>query len=1108
MSQYNIRDVSNGDHNNVRQSIEMAQSYTHVPLPDIPRSSFDRVNTDSERKNSGLQQEFVLRRSSLNIAREDMKRSSQDLRTGVVIKEPNFDQYETPISPRTPKVQIVQKVTEGDAEIQKDLAIDYHKIDLKEMSRRYETDTESGLLEDFAKRRLTENGPNEISTKSRWTIVIKILGYIFGGFGFVLWPSAILAILSYQPLGSLQGSTPDPSNLGLGIILFIVIFTNAFFDAWQDFQSMKVMNSIGGMLPSMAMVIRSGKKEETPIRDLVLGDLVEVKIGEKVPADLRVVKQQQLKVDNSILTGETDPISCTVNMTDENFMETKNLLFMGTSITEGVGQGVVVAVGNQTVMGKITKSTQKKGKMTPINKEILGFITFAVILALCLSVACLIAYLVWLRVSYPGYLSIAAIVITILTSVVAFIPEGLPISVSLTFTLMARRMFLQNVLVKHLPTVETLGSIDMIASDKTGTLTQNKMSVMNVLNGMKVYSFEQFQKTFESNDAVAFKELVRVCGLCNRATFDDKTAHLPMLQRKVQGDASDTGILLFAERFGSVHAVRDQYTELCVIPFNSKNKWMLNIVTPKVNSKNASTLLMKGAAEIIIERCTSVMMQDGSIVPMTDEIKQDLIREQEHFSGEGQRVLGCCKQDLDPSQYPVDRYVFNAEEVNFPLEGHCFVGLVALIDPPREDVPSAIERCNSAGIRVMMVTGDHHVTAAAIARMVGIIKQDPSNTIDIKDSNTITEEMVLDKESISHRALTIRGPVVPTLDKTAWDRILMHQEICWARTTPDHKLRIVKECQARKHIVAVTGDGVNDAPALKQANVGVAMGAGSEVAREAAAIVLMDSRFSSIVAGIENGRIAFENLKKVLLYLLPAGSFSEIMPIILNIFFGIPIALSSFLMIMICVATDIMPSLSLISEKAEADLMTREPRSVTGEKLVNPQLFLQAYFFTGIFEAVSSFIMYFYYMSVYAGIPGTSLLFAFNNYQDGFYGLTQDQLNYHLYVAQTIYFVNLVIVQFGNLLSTRTRRLSFFQHLPFRRNSRNLFLFVAMLVSIVLALLLVHIPFFNNVFNTRPIPVQFWFIPIGWALLYFSLDEVRKCIARLFPYKYARRVFW
>jgi sodium/potassium-transporting ATPase subunit alpha len=475
---------------------------------------------------------------------------------------------------------------------------------------------------------------------------------------------------------------------------------------------------------------------------------------------------------------------------------------------------------------------------------------------------------------------------------------------------MARRMFEHNVLVKMLPTVETLGSIDTIASDKTGTLTQNKMSVLHIVSAMRTVEMEECRRLYDNGDH-SIREVVRISALCNRAIYDQSTIDFPPIQRKVIGDASDTGILLFAEEFCKATQVRESYEKLLEIPFNSKNKWMLNIW----NIDNQPVLLMKGAAEIIMNKCTTMLMEDGTEIALNDEMRQRLSQIQEELAANGERVLGLARQDL--VNFTVNSH-FDADTMNFPIEGHCFVGLVALIDPPRVDVLEAVQKCQKASIRVMMVTGDHPATATAISRMVGIVTKD--KVVQVTGNDTLADTDTL--EEIKSRALAITGHVIPDFDQTTWDNIFKHDEIVWARTTPDHKLTIVMECQRRKHVVAVTGDGVNDAPALKQANVGVAMGAGSEVAREAADIVLTDSKFSSIVVGIENGRMAFDNMKKVILYLIPAGTFAELLPILAYVFFGVPQMLSSFLMICVCVGTDIFPSLAMIYVRISIWLLT------------------------------------------------------------------------------------------------------------------------------------------------------------------------------------------
>jgi len=299
---------------------------------------------------------------------------------------------------------------------------------------------------------------------------------------------------------------------------------------------------------------------------------------------------------------------------------------------------------------------------------------------------------------------------------------------------------------------------------------------------------------------------------------------------------------------------------------------------------------------------------------------------------------------------------------------------------------------------------------------------------------------------------------------------------------------------------------VNDTPALKNSNIGVAMGGGSDVAKEAGALVLLDNNFSSLIVAIENGRLVFDNLKKVALYLLPAGSFSELMPVLANFFLGIPLPLSSFLMIIICILTDMAPSLSLMYEKPEADLLTRPPRNPKEEHLVNAQFFLHAYGFVGVLETIAAFTLWFKYLGM-QGLAPSDIWLAFNNFGDGYSG-TSDQLNEIVYTSQTIYFVTLVICQFGNLLAVRTRTRSVFQQNPLSGPTANPYLFAAMLASLVISLLIVYLPVFHDIFQTRPIPVQFWFWPIPWAILILCADEIRKLIVRKFPRSIVARLAW
>jgi len=1055
-------------------------------------NGYERGRSNSISGGNQLAAEFNYRSTGLSVALS-MDKNREDV-------------AELSIAPN----KVVDETQSG--ELKEEMKIDFHVISLSDLEKRTESNIHSGLTSEQARQRLARDGANTIRQTNYLSKIFKFLMYFFGGFSLILWPAAIACVLAYQPFGK---PVPDPASLGLAIVIFAVIFINAFFNAYQDYQSLKVMSAIGKMLPQTAIVIRNGSSTEIPLKDIVVGDVVVLGNGNKVPADCRVIDTQQLKMDKSMLTGESEPISCTVDHTDVNYMETKNLLFMGSNIVEGSGSAIVVATGNRTVMGKIYRlSGGTRTASTPINREINIFLLIIVAFAFCVCLAIALAYGLWLKKKYPSFMSVSGVIVVIIGAVVGLLPDGLPVSITLTFSLIARKMFQHNVMVKNLPTVETLGSISVIASDKTGTLTQNKMSVMNIfLSASRRYQIgEEMRRLYDVN--LSFMELLKTSCLCNRAVFDETTAHLPLQQRKVVGDASDTALLLFSEDLVRTNDVRGRYEKLVEIPFNSKNKWMLSIYAEPSNSRHAGQvcLMMKGAPEMILDRCTTILMEDGAEVELTQEMRENIAQEQEALSEKGERVFGLSCTYLSESIYP-PTYHFDVEARNFPMENLCFVGLASLIDPPKVDVPDAIKQCQTAGIRVMMVTGDHPTTAVSIARMVGIVTNEH---VDAITSDECMQDIVArfgskkeKKEYLRTQSAVVKGVDIPNFSKETWYFLLNYKELVFARTTPEHKLKIVKECQRLKHVVAAIGDGVNDSPALKQSNVGVAMGSGSDIAREAADIVLTDSSFSSIVTGVRLGRVAFDNLKKVLVYMLPAGSFSELIPVLGNIFFGLPTPLSSFLMVVICAGTDVFPSLALIYEEGERDIMKKKPRSVTRETLVNIQLLIHTYLFLGVLECTSAFGMWFYYMSSFGGFKIRDLFFAFDKYTAGFYGKTQHQLDELKFTGQCVFFVTLVMVQItGNLISTRTRELSFFQQLPFRGRTKNMNLFVFSFLSVCVAFVCVYLPLINRIFSTRPVPFQFWLIPIGCGLVIFCLDEFRKVIVRLLPVRIARRLFW
>lgn len=610
--------------------------------------------------------------------------------------------------------------------------------------------------------------------------------------------------------------------------------------------------------------------------------------------------------------------------------------------------------------------------------------------------------------------------------------------------------------------------------------------------------------------------------------------HLPLHDRTIVGGggASDAALLKWTSMFvDNIQEVRDSRPVVVDVPFNSKNKYAVSIHKLK---KKKYVMYMKGAAETLVARCNSFITADGDLDELTPKRQKNLLQIQGEMCRKGERVLALIRKDIKPTEdCPFLSAEFNTDDYPLPLdEGFTFVGLAALMDPPRVEVPAVIEKCHEAGIKVAMVTGDHPDTAETIARMIGIVRgdrvshmsdfvpgelpvSDPENTHE--ELNRSTMEFFRDEEKalVLPRAVVITGPELAQFTDEHWDWVLGHRDLVFARTTPENKLEMVKNMQKRKYSVAVTGDGVNDSPALRQADVGVAMGAGSEVAKEAAPVILTDNNFKSLLTGVESGRVVFANLKKVIRYLFPAGSFSEIWPVVFCVFLGLPQPLSTFLMLYICVITDVAPCISLVFQKGERDLMKRRPRPRQAH-LLDPWIYLQSYGMVGFLESLCAFILFFYYFNHYAGIPMSKLWFAYEKYntnhgvtttyrnpRGGFY--TGKELDDHLKYGQSLFFVTLVITQFGNLLGMKEQRSSLFSASPLMGRSRNLFLVGSIFISLILALLIIYIPGINSLFGTRPIKWEFWLLPLYGAFLIFFCHEIRKLLWRNIHWSTVRR---
>ena len=723
------------------------------------------------------------------------------------------------------------------------------------------------------------------------------------------------------------------------------------------------MESFKNLVPTFALVIRDGEKRQIPSSQLVVGDVVEVKGGDRVPADLRVVKAHGFKVDNSSLTGESEPQTRTPECTHEEPLETRNLAFFSTNAVEGTATGIVVNTGDRTVMGRIAHlaSDLDSGK-TPIAREIEHFIHIITAVAVFLGVTFFVIAFVL------GYHWLTAVVFLI-GIIVANVPEGLIATVTVCLTLTAKRMAQKNCLVKNLEAVETLGSTSTICSDKTGTLTQNRMTVahtwldqnIEAINTAEDASREEGQKRrLKGSTADA---LLRVAALCNRAEFKPGQDDVPILKRECTGDASEVALLKFSELSlsGGVIQFRLDHPKVAEIPFNSTNKYQVS-----VHSTEAGNLLvMKGAPERVLARCDRILL-NGEERPLDGQLKDAFEKAYLELGGMGERVLGFCDCQMDPQKYP-KFFPFDADEPNFPLDNLRFLGLISMIDPPRAAVPDAVQKCRSAGIKVVMVTGDHPITAKAIAKSVGIISPDSETVEDIAVRKGIPVAQVEQREA---KAIVVHGSDLREITEDQLDEIINeHDEIVFARTSPQQKLMIVEGFQRQGQIVAVTGDGVNDSPALKKADIGVAMGiAGSDVSKQAADMILLDDNFASIVTGVEEGRLIFDNLKKSIAYTL-TSNIPEISPFLMYILFGIPLPLGTVTILCIDLGTDMVPAISLAYEEAESDIMKRQPRDPVRDKLVNERLISLAYGQIGMIQASAAFFTYFWIMADNGFLP-------------------------------------------------------------------------------------------------------------------------------------------
>ncbi|OXA57033.1 Sodium/potassium-transporting ATPase subunit alpha [Folsomia candida] len=944
--------------------------------------------------------------------------------------------------------------------------IDEHRISLGVLASRYGTDLENGLSDDAVKMSRATFGENILHTAKKRSEWLKFLENTLMGLNLLLWVCGMISIGA----GVVQYMTNDmddaTGSLYSGVSLLVVVLIAGSFSYYQEFQSNRVMESFKKMAPQTVTVIRSGQRIQLDSTEIVVGDIIELNYGDKLPADVRIIECQSFKVDNSSITGESDPQSRTAICTDKDadgrkveWSDAKNLAFFSTSVIQGFAKGIVIKIGHSTLIGRLAKlASSVESTESPIAKEMNRIIRLMTTLSLFFGVI-FYGIGIWMKYSWLNALFF------VIGIVVGNVPENLSVTLTIILALAAKKMAKKNCLVKQLHAVETLGSASVICSDKTGTLTQNKMSVAHLWFNNKIAEadtteYAKGKGNYNVSDP-GFLELANVGMLCSKAKFKPGQ-NVPILSMEAEGDSSEVAILKCMElQFGSVEEYRKNFPKIFEIPFNSISKYQIS-VHKSCGKEQGFMLVMKGAPERIVDLCSSVLIGEVEHVmdfKMKEQIKDTYLK----FASLGERVLGFCDCQLPSQQFP-DNFVF--DENNFEIGGNAlrFVGLMSLIDPPRSAVPNAVLRCKAAGVKIAMITGDHPVTATAIARAVNIIS--PGNKTAQEMANKIDTPPEIAKAAVfTGSELTAMSP------EELQYCISIYDELVFARTSPEQKYEIVKAYQKLGHIVAVSGDGVNDASSLKKANIGIAVGSGTEVAKEVADLILLDDNFASIVSGIEDGRLIFDNLKKLIRYTM-ADNVAEMYCYWVYIILRVPLPMGTIGMLLSTLGADVFPAVALAHESAESDIMKLKPRDPNKDTLMTLPMLSYSYGQIGVLETLGGFFAYFCTFACNGWLP-KDLLFSQSRFESSAVNDLSDsygqEWSYDTRMtlekqAQTAFFLSIVITQFANAICCKTRRLSIFQ-----QGMKNNLMNVGLVLMISIPCIFIYTPYVNTAVSFVPL---------------------------------------
>ena len=854
--------------------------------------------------------------------------------------------------------------------------MDYYNKSVKEVIEEFNS-SESGLTNESAKRRLEKYGLNELKKKKKINALKIFLRQFKSFIIYILFAAVIISLAAKEYTDA--------------IVIAAILIINAILGFIQEYKAEKAIEALKRLVTLKVKVRRNNKLELIDAKELVPGDILVVEAGDKIAADARLIKTYELETQEASLTGESTPVIKTANRLTEKLIiaDQKNMLFSGTNASKGKGEAIVIGTGMNTEIGKIAEMIQEDGKETPLQKNLQHLGKKVASLVVLIAVIVFIAG-VLRQGNIPEMLLIAVAL------AVAAVPEGLPAVVTICLALGVQRMVKKNALIRRLPSVETLGSTNVICTDKTGTLTKNEMTVKEIFVNNKIIHVKGVgykpEGDFLFNDKKIDKKevqlLTKIGLLCNNSELEDN---------EVIGDPTEAALIVSAQKSGLDRDLKDNIARIDEIPFSSERKRMTTIHL--INNKKVA--FMKGAPDIILNLCDRINI-NGKVDRLDEKNKKNILKINEQFSDNALRVLGFAYKEVK-----------DKEEKNF-----IFAGLQGMIDPPRDEVIESIKKCKRAGIRVIMITGDHKNTAVAIANRIGI-----------KGSAITGQE----------------------LDEINLDNIIDDVNI-YARVNPEHKVKILESLKRKGYVVAMTGDGVNDAPALKKADIGIGMSiAGTEVAKESSDMLLLDDNFASIVNAVEEGRGIYDNIKKFVEYLL-STNLGEILTIFIAIMINLPLPLIAIQILWINLLTDGFPALALSVDPVEKGIMERAPRKKE-EKIISKNIAVRM-FFVGMIMMIGT-------------------LFLFNKFlpNEGY--------------ARTIAFATLIIFQLFHVLNVRVR------HSAFIRLFNNKWLWLAIISSVLLQLAVIYTPL-NVYFKTVPLIAVHWIYIIGISSIVLWFGEILK----------------